>query len=148
MVAPVAAAGLPSTPRAMDDDALFDLASDLATLVGGLRTTEGRPVLRDLARSADPAGTGQLRVDLLRGEVTPGGPWSAGAEQPLRAARVVVDQLTLLRGGEPRALRSATMVVHAAPAGDGGQGTDEARYRGRLEITDQGGRTAWAEVRG
>lgn len=131
----------------MDDDALFDLAGDLATLVNGLRTSEGRPILRDLARSADPAGTGHVRVDLLRGRVSPGGPWSAGAEQPLRAARPVVEQLTLLRGGEARALRSATVVVHSADGADGPD-DEERRYRGRLEITDRGGRTAWAEVRG
>ena len=131
----------------MDDDALFDLAGDLATLVDGLRTSEGRPVLRDLARSADPAGTGHVRVDLLRGHVTPGGPWSARAEQPLRAARAVVDQLTVLRGGEASALRSATVVVRPAD-GDDEPGDEVRRYLGRLEITDRGGRTAWAEVRG
>lgn len=131
----------------MDDDALFDLAGDLATLVSGLRTSEGRPVLRDLARSADPAGTGHVRVDLLRGHVSPGGPWSARAEQPLRAARPVVEQLTLLRSGEAGALRSATVLVHSADGADVPD-DEERRYRGRLEITDRGGRTAWAEVRG
>ena len=131
----------------MDDDALFDLAGDLATLVDGLRTAEGRPILRDLARSADPAGTRHVRVDLLKGQVSPGGPWSADAEQPLRAARAVVEQLTALRGGESSALRSATVVVRSA-AGDAAGSDPEGRYRGRLEITDRGGRTAWAEVRG
>lgn len=132
----------------MDDDALFDLAGDLATLVDGLRTAEGRPILRDLARSADPAGIGQVRVDLLRGQVTPSGPWSAGAEQPLRAARTVVEQLAALRGGESSALRSATVVVHTERAEERAASEAGAPYQGRLEITDRGGRTAWARVRG
>lgn len=131
----------------MDDDALSALAGDLASLVGGLRTAEGRPVLRDLAHSADPAGTQRVRVDLLRGTVSPNGPWSEGAETPLRVVRGMVDQLAAIRGGHPGTVRTATVDVRPlAPA----HGTADAptAYHGRLEITDRSGRVAWAEVRG
>lgn len=133
----------------MDDDALSDLAGDLASLVDGLRTADGRPVLRDLARSADPAGTQRVRVDILRGTITPEGPWSRGAEQPLRIVRGMVDQLAALRGGHPGTVRTATVTVDV---GRGPEAADadvpQGSYRGRLEITDRAGRVAWAEVRG
>lgn len=132
----------------MDDDALSSLAGDLASLVDGLRTADGRPVLGDLARSVDPATTQRVRVDLMRGTVTPRGPWSDGAERPLEVVRRMVDQLAALRGGRPGTLRAATVTVDVAASSSAGPPAPAPGYRGRLEIIDRSGRTAWAEVRG